>query len=55
MLDTNTLIQCFVRVSCVGPHCTDCAVNCIVLQNLIYKFTFYIVTSVYDVCLERYI
>jgi hypothetical protein len=28
MLDTVTVIQCFVTVRCLVCHCTDCEVNC---------------------------
>jgi len=53
MLDTITTIQCFVRVRCLVRHCTGCEVNCNGLQILNIKFTFHIVTSYYDRCLER--
>jgi len=53
MLDRNTVIQYFVRVCCLVRHCTDCEVNCDGLQNLNIKFTFHILTSYYDRCLER--
>ena len=40
MLDTNKLIQCFIKLGYLVRHCTDCGVKCNGLQILrtVYGF-----------------